>query len=207
MALNSLCVTAGRLCWLSMVLGLASSDSIDDQRLMFEGKINKLCHELCNIQFVIEEYSNDASFQLCDKGDKFLTVPPADADHSYEGDEPNGETDSESSGEKGNEVELLCHSVMNIIREKDSLHEELEAIRQQLEIKKARVKELWRMSCEQVAGHDAMSISKDEEIARLKAQSAEQVCQRSPTSPNTESLPVSHNGQQREARHMGKPHL
>ena len=53
------------------------------------------------------------------------------------------------------------------------------------------------MCCEQVAEHDAMIISK---IARLKAQLAEQVCQRSPTSPDVESLPVLDVAQPREVR-------
>ena len=78
-------------------------------------------------------------------------------------------------------------------------------MRQQLELKKARVKELWRMSCEQVAEHDALILAKDEEIARLKVQLAERVCQRSPISPDTGSLLVSDVAQPREARRGRAP--
>ena len=168
--MNSSCITAGQLCRLGKVLGLTSSGSIDDQRLMVKGKISEMGDELYNVQIVFEEYSSDPSFQLCGE---FLTVPSADADHSYEGDELYEETVSESFGEEQNKVELLRQSVTDITGERDKLHEELEATRQQLKFKKVRVKELWRMSCEQVAEHDAMIISKDEEIARLKTQLAE----------------------------------
>ena len=167
---------------------------------MVEGKISEMGHEPYNVQIVFEEYSSDASFQLCDEDGEFLTVPSADTDHSYEGDEPYEETVSESFGGECNKVELLRQSVADVTRERDKLREKLEATRQEFELKKARVKELWRMSCEQIAEHDAMIISKDEEIVRLKAQLAERVCQRSPTSPDAGSLLVSDVAQPREAR-------
>ena len=96
MPLNSLRITAGQLRRLGKVLGLTSSGSIDDQRLMVEGKISEMGHKPYNVQIVFEEYSSDASFQLCDEGGKFLMVPSVDADHSYKGDEPYKETASGS---------------------------------------------------------------------------------------------------------------
>ena len=47
-------------------------------------------------------------------------------------------------------------------------------MRHELELKKARIKELWRMSCGKVAEHNTMIVSEDEEIARLKAQLVDQ---------------------------------
>ena len=106
---------------------------------MVEGKISEMGHEPHNVQVVFEEHSSDASFQLCDEDGEFLTVPSADADHSYEGDEPYEEMAS-GSFEEQNEVQLLRQSVTDITRERDKLCEELEATRQQLQLKKARVK-------------------------------------------------------------------
>ena len=63
-----------------------------------------------------------------------LTIPMKVMNHT--------EMASGSSGEKGNKVELLHQSVTEITRERDNICEELVAIRQQLELKKARVKEL-----------------------------------------------------------------
>ena len=96
MPLNLSRITAGQLHQLGKALGLTSSGSIDDQRLIVEGKISEMGHEPYNVQVVFEEYSSDASFQLCNEGYDFLTVPSADADHSYEGDEPYEETASGS---------------------------------------------------------------------------------------------------------------
>ena len=42
-------------------------------------------------------------------------------------------------------------SVATITTERDTLRSELETVRQELELKKARIKELWRMNCEQPA--------------------------------------------------------
>ena len=111
MPLNSSRITAGQLSRVGKALGLTSSGSIDDQRLMVEGKISEMGHELYNVQIVLEEYSSDASFQLCDEDGEFLTVPSADADHCSEGDEPYEEMASGSLGEERNEVELLRQSV------------------------------------------------------------------------------------------------
>ena len=88
MPLNSSHTTADQLRQLGTALALTSSCSIGDQRLMVEEKIGELSQEPCNVQVVFEEYFSDAFFQLCEKDNKFLTVPSADADHSYEGDEP-----------------------------------------------------------------------------------------------------------------------
>ena len=142
MPLNSSCITVGQLHWLGKALGLTSSGSIDDQRLMVKGKISEMGHEPYNVQVVFEEYSGDASFQLFDEGSEFLMVPSADTDHSYEGDEPYEEMASGSFGEEQHKVELLRQSVTDITRERDKLCKELEATRQQLELKKARVTEL-----------------------------------------------------------------
>ena len=84
--LNSSRITAGQLRRLGTALGLTSSGSIDDQRLMVEGKINDLGHEPCNVQVVFQEYSGDASFELWGESGKFLTVPAATVEStSYQG--------------------------------------------------------------------------------------------------------------------------
>jgi len=46
---------------------------------------------------------------------------------------------------------------------------QLQQVAKVLEQKKARIKELWGMSCGQVEEYDAMVVAKDEEIAALKA--------------------------------------
>ena len=55
-----------------MALGLTSSGSTDDLRLVIEGKISELGHELCNVQ--VKEYTSDAAFELWDESGGFLTT-------------------------------------------------------------------------------------------------------------------------------------
>lgn len=60
------------------------------------------------------------------------------------------------------------------------------------------------MSCGQVAEHDAMIVSKDEEIARLKAQLAERRHQRTPCSDD-DLAPTLEPPQPRESRRGRAP--
>ena len=47
---------------------------------------------------------------------------------------------------------------------------QLQQVTEVLEQKKARIKELWKLSCGQVEEFDAMVVAKDDEIAALKAE-------------------------------------
>ena len=59
---------------LSAELGLTSSGSIDDLRLVIEGKITELGREPCNVQVLFEEHTSEAAFTLVDDSGEFLTV-------------------------------------------------------------------------------------------------------------------------------------
>ena len=61
MPLNSSRITAGQLRRLGKALGLTFSGSIEDLRLMVEGKISEMGHEPYNVQIVFEEYSSALS--------------------------------------------------------------------------------------------------------------------------------------------------
>ena len=58
------------------------------------------------------------------------------------------------------------------------------------EQKKARIKELWRMSCGQVEEYETMVVAKDNEIAALKAQLAEQKQHRTPSSSDDDTVSI-----------------
>ena len=61
------------------------------------------------------------------------------------------------------------------------------------------------MSCGQVAKHDAMIVSKDEEIGRLRAQLAEQRHRRASVSSDEDMPQVSEPSHPREVRHGRAP--
>ena len=123
MPLNSLHVTAGQLCQLhrhSVVL--MSTGFIDNQRLVVKGKlISDLCHKSCNVQVVFEEYSSNTYYQLWNEDGEFLTVP-LDADHPMK-------VTSKTEREETSKEELLCQSVTDTTRERNTLSHELETIR------------------------------------------------------------------------------
>ena len=81
--------------------------------------------------------------------------------------------ESDHSGEEWagvpNDVEALHQTVVDITTERDTEPMQLQQVAKVLEQKKARIKELWGMSCGQVEEYDAMVVAKDEEIAALKA--------------------------------------
>ena len=77
-------------------------------------------------------------------------------------------------------METLHQTVADITSERDALQVQLQKATAMHEIKKARIKELWRMSCRQVEEYDAMVVAKSNEITALKAQLAEQKRQSTP---------------------------
>lgn len=143
--LNLSRITAGQLRRLSMALGLTASGPINDQRLMVERKISDLGCEPCNVQVVFEEHTTDAAFQLWDESAEFLTVPSATStEHPSDGELPHESTDNESSKGEPDKLESLWQSVADITVEKDTLQSELQAVGEELERKKSRIKdELW----------------------------------------------------------------
>ena len=151
---------------------MTSSGSIDDLRLVIEGKITELGRELCNVQVLFEEHTSEAAFTLLDDSGQFLTVSAVEAELPMllEDGEVNSDAENESSE---SEIASLRFSVATITTERDALLRELQSVKQELELKKARVKELWRMNCEQLSEYDLLLVAKEEEIARLIVQLAE----------------------------------
>ena len=102
-------------------------------------------------------------------------------------------------------VETLRQAVADITTERDALQVQLQEVTQMLEHKKARIKELWRMSCGQVEEFDAMVVTKDDEIAALKAQLAEQKRQRTPSSSDVDTVSISERQRSKDSRRGRAP--
>ena len=138
-----------------MALGLTLSGSIDELRSVIEGKVSELSRESCNVQVLFEEHTSDVAFKLWDESGEFLTVCATAIEHPSPMEEPHEHTgrESESSEVQPDELASLRQSVAVISTERDTLRSELETVKQELEFKKARIKELWRMSCEYTGRH------------------------------------------------------
>jgi len=158
--LNSTHITAGQLRRLGLVLGITVSGSISNQRLLVEGKLDEEGHDPCNVQVVFEEYSSEAAFVLWDEDGEFLSVPAAESVVTDELLEPMERESARSSvdpTEDPDELEILRQAVADITTERDTLQMQLQQVTAVLEQKKARIKELWRMSCGQVEEYDTGS--------------------------------------------------
>ena len=169
---------------------MTSSGSINDLRLVIEGKITELGREPCNVQVLFEEHTSEAAFTLLDDSGEFLTVSAVETELPMllEDGEVNSDPENESSA---GEIVSLRLSVATITTERDALLRELQSVKQELELKKARVKELWRMNCEQLSEYDSLLVAKEEEIARLTVQLAEQHNRRPPTDENDDADSIS----------------
>ena len=132
----------------------------------------------------VREYSSEAAFVLWDEDGEFLCVPAAESAMTDELFEPTKRESAHSSVETtegADDLETLRQAVADITTERDTLQMQLQQVTAVLEQKKARIKELWRMSCGQVEEYDTMVVAKDNEIAALKAQLAEQKQERTPS--------------------------
>ena len=118
------------------------------------------------------EYSSKAAFVLWDKDGEFLIVPVvvSTTEAMPEITEHEGKHSSEESEGELDDMEALCQTVADITTKRDALQMQLQEVTQVLEQKKARIKELWRMSCGQAEEYDTTVVAKDNEIAALKAQ-------------------------------------
>ena len=191
--LNSTRITAGQVRRLGLALGISVSDSINDQRLMVEGKLGDEGHDPCNFQVVFVEYSSEAAFVLWDEEGEFLTVPAAvpTTEVTPEVSEHESDRSREELRDEPDEVEALRQTVETVTIERDALQVQLQEVTEVLEKKQARIKELWRMSCGQVEEYDAMVVAKDNEIAALKAQLAAQKRHSTPSSDEDDNVNVS----------------
>jgi len=157
---------------------------------LVEGKLGEEGHDPCNMQVVFEEHSSEALFVLWGEDGEFLSVPSAESvvtDKLLEPTERESARSSVEPTEDADDLETLRQTVAYITTERDTLQKQLQQATAVLEQKKARIKELWRMSCGQVE-YDTVVVAKDNEIAALKVQLAEQKRQRTPSSSDDDTV-------------------
>ena len=133
---------------------------------MIDGKLTEMGREPPNVQVVVqrEVEGGRAYIYLQDATGVFLESEP-DPEPSAHGTEKEEETGEEES----DEVETLKQALDEATEKNAALAREVSSLREGLQKQKDRVKELWKINCEQLAEHDSIIAAKDVEISSLRA--------------------------------------
>ena len=170
--LNSRRLTADVIGRIAKELGLPTAGSLEETRQILDGKLVEMGREPRNVQVDLEETEGGVSVYLKDESGVFLEAQPERIEERSEENserESDGSEDGARDGAGVREAAELEAQLLRASEENATLRGEVSAVREQLEEEKAKCKELWRMSCEQLARHDEHLASKEEEIEKLKA--------------------------------------
>ena len=74
--LNSKSLTASNVKRIARALDVPSEATLDEVRLLIEGKVQELGHEPSNTQVMVEETVRGTKLTLLDHGGVFVTVKP-----------------------------------------------------------------------------------------------------------------------------------
>ena len=124
-----------------------------------------------NVQVIVQQENSGSRVHLSlqDADGVFLEAEP---DTEPEGD---ATEDLPTTGERAppeestDETETLKQALTEATEENAALTREVSLLRERVERGQRKVKELWRLNCEQLEEHDLIVSAKDEEIESLKA--------------------------------------
>ena len=184
MPLNSRRLTAALLKQLAGGLDVPTSASMEEVRQLIDGKLGELGRDPRNTRAVLEEGDRGTRISLRDAEGVFLTVDPPESPE-LEGE--HAPTDTAEGGSAG-ELETLREELREAVDQQGALREEVAQLKEELENEKAKVKELWQMSCTQLSQFDSSLAEKDDEIALLREQLARVHHSSSRTSPEVPEL-------------------
>ena len=151
-----------------MALEVPSSGASADIQLIIEGRLTELGREPHNVQVVLDECTPMVALDLQDESGTFLTVlaeDPVDSEHAGDTVESEHETSEEDDNEES--VSSLKQALEEAIQQKQALADQVESLNQDLASSRARITELWKMSCAQVQEYDKIVTAKDNEIREL----------------------------------------
>ena len=165
--LNSRRMTGLLLRQLAVELRLPTSGTVEDTRQLIIGKLEEMGKEPMNVQVRLQDTAGGLEISLQDADGIFLKASPEESPLTREREDV-GQV--EAPTEEGESLQSLRQQLKDVCEEKEALEEEVSSLRQAVESEKARVRDLWRTSCAQLANFDATLTSKDEEVAALKRQ-------------------------------------
>ena len=164
--LNSKRLTVAHVQQLARTLALPTTASSDDIRQMTDGKLTEMGREPPIVQVIVqrEVEGGRAYLYLQDASGVFLESEPDPEPSAHR-----TEKEVETGEEEADEVETLKQALDKAIKQNAALDREVSSLRKGLQKQKDRVKELWKLNCEQLADHDSIIPAKDVEISSLRA--------------------------------------
>ena len=164
--LNSRRLTAARLRQLARGMDLPTTATIEDLRQIIDGKVAEMGHEPRNVQVQL----HPDRLELLDLEGSFLNVTTLGGDpgRGYEGEADSIPALSDAGLEDGRgEVDELREWVETLTAEKTEQANAIQALQEQLEEAKQRMRTLWRTSCAQLEEYDRTLADRDAQIAEL----------------------------------------
>ena len=166
--LNSRRLTAARLRQLARGMNLPTTASTEDLKLIIDGKVTELGHEPRNVQVQL----HPDRLELLDFEGPFLNVSTLGGNpgsgYGEEADSVPSLSDAES--EDGHEeVDELREQVAILTAERTEQANTIQALQEQLEEAKQRMRTLWRTSCTQLEECDRTLVETDASIQGLGA--------------------------------------
>ena len=114
-----------------------------------------------------------AAFDFQDESGTFLTVEAEDSvdpEHAEDTIESEGHETSEDNDDDIESVSSLKQALEEMTQQKRALEDEVAGLKQDLTSSRARITELWRMSCMQVQEYDEIVTTNDNAIRELQLQ-------------------------------------
>ena len=150
--LNSRRLTAALLRQLAGGLGLPTTASSDDLRTLIEGKLTEAGRDPLHTQVVLREHERGTHMSLQDETGVFHEFDPPEAD------DPHGSELSDVEEEEEDSEAVVA------------LRTEVDQLRRELETQKGKLREMWRLNCEQLAEMDTLLVEREEENTRLRGE-------------------------------------
>ena len=170
--LNSKRLKVAYMQQLARALEVPTAASSDDVRQMIEGKLRQMGREPPNVQVIVQQGIGQSRVHLSlqDADGVFLEAEPETEPEWGATEDPPTTDERAPPEERADETEKLKQALAEATEENAALAREVSLLlRERVERGQCRVKELWRLNCEQLEEHDLIVSAKDEELESLKA--------------------------------------
>ena len=173
--LNSRCLTMTHLRRLASSIGVPADAAGEEVRQMIDGKLIEMGREPRNVQLILGEAPCN-EFRLQDMSGTILTVEVEDT------------VDEQSSEEEGGDKASMLAEMQALREELESVRLQNATLKDQLEVEKQKMRELWRTNRQCLSEYDELMTRQETEITGLKSKLAKALSDRSlsPASSHSE---------------------